>query len=100
MLFAELSLPGAEIPRCSNPRQFAVRRLPKRTRHMTKQEKSAKLSWLLTFASIAIVVGGLYLTKGVLIPYIVAGLVILSLSPVCDWLERRRKRYWTRTTEL
>jgi predicted PurR-regulated permease PerM len=40
-------------------------------------------------ASIAIVLGGLYLAKGVLVPLTLAVLLSFLLSPVCDWLERR-----------
>ncbi|MEX0704064.1 MAG: AI-2E family transporter [Planctomycetales bacterium] len=50
----------------------------------------AKPSWMLTLASIAVVVAGLYMAKGVLIPLTVAVLLSFLLSPVCDWLERRR----------
>jgi predicted PurR-regulated permease PerM len=41
-------------------------------------------------ASIAIVVAALYLAKGVLVPLTLAVLVSFLLSPVCDWLERRK----------
>ncbi|MDB5388701.1 MAG: phytochrome sensor protein [Planctomycetaceae bacterium] len=57
---------------------------------MALQKNSAKLSWLITLASIAIVIGGLYFAKGVLLPLIVAVLVSFLLSPICDWLEHRR----------
>jgi predicted PurR-regulated permease PerM len=39
-------------------------------------------------ASIAVVVGALYLAKGVLVPLTLAVLLSFLLSPVCDWLER------------
>lgn len=48
-----------------------------------------KNSWILTLASVAVVVGALYLAKGVLLPLILAALFSFLLSPVCDWLERR-----------
>jgi predicted PurR-regulated permease PerM len=57
---------------------------------MTDRNSSAKLSWLITLASIAIVIGGLYLAKGVLLPLIVGVLISFLLSPICDWLEHRR----------
>jgi predicted PurR-regulated permease PerM len=57
---------------------------------MATQNNSAKLSWLITLASIAIVIGGLYLAKGVLLPLIVSVLISFLLSPICDWLEHRR----------
>src|SRR5512141_3369610 len=41
-------------------------------------------------ASIAVVVAALYLAKGVLVPITLAVLLSFLLSPVCDWLERRR----------
>lgn len=57
---------------------------------MATQKDAAKLSWLITIASIAIVIGGLYLAKGVLLPLIVAVLISFLLSPICDWLEHRK----------
>jgi len=47
--------------------------------------KSARM-----LASIAVVVAALYLAKGVLVPMALAVLLSFLLSPVCDWLERRR----------
>lgn len=44
--------------------------------------------WML--ASIAVVVAALYLAKGVLVPLTLAVLLSFLLSPVCDWLERRK----------
>jgi hypothetical protein len=41
-------------------------------------------------ASIAVVVAALCLAKGVLVPLTLAVLLSFLLSPVCDWLERRR----------
>ena len=38
----------------------------------------------------AVVVAALYLAKGVLVPLTLAVLLSFLLSPVCDWLERRR----------
>lgn len=55
---------------------------------MTSPEQPGKSAWML--ASIAIVVGGLYLAKGVLVPLTLAVLLSFLLSPVCDWLERRK----------
>ena len=45
---------------------------------------------MLTVASIAVVIAALYLAKGVLVPLTLAVLLSFLLSPVCDWLERRR----------
>ncbi|QDU28063.1 AI-2 transport protein TqsA [Anatilimnocola aggregata] len=42
------------------------------------------------FASIAVVIGALYLAKGILVPFTLAVLFSFLLSPVCDWLERRK----------
>lgn len=39
-------------------------------------------------ASIAVIVAGLYLAKGILVPCTLAILLSFLLSPVCDWLER------------
>jgi predicted PurR-regulated permease PerM len=50
----------------------------------------AKPSWMLNLASIAVVVAALYLAKAVLVPLTVVVLLSFLLSPVCDWLERRR----------
>ncbi|HEX9595258.1 MAG TPA: AI-2E family transporter, partial [Anaerolineales bacterium] len=50
----------------------------------------AKSSWMVTLASIGIVVAALYLAKGLLVPLTLAVLLSFLLSPVCDWLERRR----------
>ena len=47
-----------------------------------------KSAWMLT--SIAVVVAALYLAQGVLVPLTLAVLLSFLLSPVCDWLERRR----------
>lgn len=49
----------------------------------------AKSSWMLTLASIAVVIAALYLGKGVLLPLTLAALLSFLLSPVCGWLERR-----------
>lgn len=57
---------------------------------MPRSATLAKSSWILTLASIAVVVGALYLAKGVLLPLIMAVLITFLLSPACDWLERRR----------
>ena len=55
---------------------------------MTASNPFAKSAW--TLASLAVVVGALYLAKGVLVPLTLAVLLSFLLSPVCDWLERRR----------
>jgi len=55
---------------------------------MAPSESFAKSAWVL--ASIAVVVAALYLAKGVLVPLTLAVLLSFLLSPVCDWLERRR----------
>ena len=55
-----------------------------------EQTSTAKPSWVLTLASIAVVIAALYLAKGVLIPLTLAVLLSFLLSPVCDWLERWR----------
>ncbi len=57
---------------------------------MASLDKIAKSTWMLTLASIAVVIAALYLAKGVLIPLTLAVLLSFLLSPVCDWLERRR----------
>ena len=49
----------------------------------------AKPSWILTLASIGVVVAALYLAKGVLVPLTLAVLLSFLLSPACDGLERR-----------
>lgn len=53
---------------------------------MANSEPLAKLSWMLTLASIAIVIGGLYLAKGILLPLTLAVLLSFLLSPLCDRL--------------
>jgi predicted PurR-regulated permease PerM len=55
---------------------------------MATPEPLAKLSGILTLASIAVVTGALYLAKGVLVPLTLAVLLSFLLSPVCDRLER------------
>jgi predicted PurR-regulated permease PerM len=57
---------------------------------MASPDKVAKSSWMLTLASIAVVIAALYLAKGLLVPLTLAVLLSFLLSPVCDWLERRR----------
>lgn len=57
---------------------------------MSRRDESDKPTWILAGASIAVVVGALYLAKGVLVPLTLAALLSFLLSPVCDWLERRR----------
>ncbi len=55
---------------------------------MARSDQLVKTAWV--FGSIAMVVGALYLAKGVLVPLTLAVLLSFLLSPVCDWLERRR----------
>jgi predicted PurR-regulated permease PerM len=56
---------------------------------MAGADKIAKSSWMLTLASIAVVIAALYLAKGLLVPLTLAVLLSFLLSPLCDWLERR-----------
>jgi predicted PurR-regulated permease PerM len=56
---------------------------------MPRTNESAKPSWMLTLASIAVVIAALYLAKGLLVPLTLALLLSFLLSPVCNWLERR-----------
>lgn len=48
--------------------------------------------------SFVAVIAALYLAKDVLVPFTLAVLLSFLLSPVCDWLERRRlgriPSYW------
>src|ERR1700704_3914118 len=55
---------------------------------MAPSDQFVKSAWML--ASIAVVVAALYLAKGVLVPLTLAVLLSFLLSPVCDWLERRK----------
>lgn len=55
---------------------------------MAPSQAFAKSAWVL--ASIVVIVAALYLSKGVLVPLTLAVLLSFLLSPVCDWLERRR----------
>src|SRR4026208_1128440 len=57
---------------------------------MARPNENLKPSWMLTLASIAVVVAALYLAKGVLVPLTLAVLLSFLLSPVCEWLERRK----------
>ncbi len=57
---------------------------------MSRPDKIADTSRLLTLASVAVVILILYLAKVVLVPIALAVLLSFLLSPVCDWLERRR----------
>ncbi len=57
---------------------------------MLRPNKISQPSWMLTLASIAVVIAALYLAKGVLVPLTLAVLLSFLLSPVCDWLERWR----------
>jgi predicted PurR-regulated permease PerM len=56
---------------------------------MALPNENAKPSWMLTLASIAVVIAALYLAKGLLVPLTLAVLLSFLLSPLCDWLERR-----------
>jgi len=55
---------------------------------MAAHDQPGKSAW--TLASIAVVVAALYLAKGVLVPLTLSVLLSFLLSPVCDWLERRK----------
>jgi predicted PurR-regulated permease PerM/CheY-like chemotaxis protein len=55
---------------------------------MAPSDQFVKAAW--TVGAIAVVVAALYLAKGVLVPLTLAVLLSFLLSPVCDWLERRR----------
>jgi predicted PurR-regulated permease PerM/methylmalonyl-CoA mutase cobalamin-binding subunit len=55
---------------------------------MAVRDQPGKSVW--TLASVAVVVAALYLAKGVLVPLTLAVLLSFMLSPVCDWLERRK----------
>ena len=55
---------------------------------MAAPDQSGKFVW--TLASIAVVIAALYLAKGVLVPLTLAVLLSFLLTPVCDWLERRK----------
>lgn len=51
-------------------------------------DQFARSAWMLT--AIGVVVAALYLAKGVLVPLTLAVLLSFLLSPVCEWLERRK----------
>jgi predicted PurR-regulated permease PerM len=55
---------------------------------MAPPDQFVKSAW--TLASIAVLIAALYLAKGVLVPLTLAVLLSFLLSPICDWLERRR----------
>jgi predicted PurR-regulated permease PerM len=57
---------------------------------MARSVKIPQSSWVVTLASIAVVIAALYLAKRVLVPLTLAVLLSFLLSPLCDWLERRR----------
>jgi predicted PurR-regulated permease PerM/CheY-like chemotaxis protein len=59
-----------------------------RDNHTSPSVQFTKSAWIL--ASIAVIVAALYLAKGVLVPLALAVLLSFLLSPVCDWLERRK----------
>ena len=55
---------------------------------MAPRDQFVKFAWIVA-AGMA-VVAALYLARGVLVPLTLAVLLSFLLSPVCDWLERRR----------
>ncbi len=57
---------------------------------MARPNEIAKSSWMLTLASIVVIIAALYLAKGVLVPFTLAVLLSFLMSPACDWLERHR----------
>lgn len=57
---------------------------------MTRQDKISHASLMTMPASIAVIIAGLYLAKGILVPCSLAVLLSFLLSPACDWLERRK----------
>ncbi len=57
---------------------------------MVRTNTISQPSWMMTLASVAVVIASLYLAKGVLVPLTLAALLSFLLSPVCDWLERWR----------
>jgi predicted PurR-regulated permease PerM len=56
---------------------------------MTQPKELNRRPTILTIAAVAVVIGALYLGKGLLVPLTMAVLLSFLLSPVCDWLERR-----------
>ena len=56
---------------------------------MTATKELNRTPTALTIAAAAVVIGALYLGKGLLIPLATAILLSFLLSPVCNWLERR-----------
>jgi predicted PurR-regulated permease PerM len=56
---------------------------------MESDVRLTKQPWILTLASIAVIIAALYLAKDVLVPLTLAVLLSFLLSPICDWLERR-----------
>lgn len=56
---------------------------------MTPTKELNRTPAALTIAAVAVVIGALYLGKGLLIPLTTAILLSFLLSPVCNWLERR-----------
>lgn len=55
---------------------------------MAPLDQFVKSAWML--GATTVVVAALYLAKGVLVPLTLAVLLSFLLSPVCDWIERRR----------
>jgi len=57
---------------------------------MSPPVRLSSFSWIQMPASIAVIIAGVYLAKGILVPCALAILLSFLLSPVCDWLERWR----------
>jgi predicted PurR-regulated permease PerM len=57
---------------------------------MARPDRITKSSWMLTLASVAVVIAALYLAKGLLVPLTLAVLLSFMLKPVCDRLEHWR----------
>ncbi|RPI74149.1 MAG: AI-2E family transporter, partial [Planctomycetaceae bacterium] len=55
---------------------------------MTVRDQPGRSVWIL--AAVAVVIGALDLAQGVLVPLTLAVLLSFLLSPVCNWLERRK----------
>ena len=56
---------------------------------MTQPKELNRTPTILTIAAVAVVIGAIYLGKGLLVPLTMAVLLSFLLSPMCDWLERR-----------
>ncbi len=57
---------------------------------MSPPVRLSSFSWIQMPASIAVIIAGVYLAKGILVPCTLAILLSFLLSPVCDWLEQWR----------